>query len=93
MSDCKTFTEEIKTSAEGLVDAIKDLIHQGNVRHIEVKNAQGQTVFELPVTFGVLGVLLAPTLAAVGAIAVIAADYTIVVTREDTPKPPPPAND
>lgn len=92
MSDSKTFTEEIKTSAENLVDSISDLIHQGNVRHIEVRNPEGKTVFELPVTFGVLGMLLAPTLAAVGAIAVIAADYTIVVTREDVP-PPPPTND
>ncbi|MGV3617499.1 MAG: DUF4342 domain-containing protein [Fimbriimonas sp.] len=87
-----TFTEEIKISAEGLLDTIKELIHEGNVRHIQVKNPEGKVVFELPVTVGLIGIALLPVLAAIGAVAVLAADFTIVVTRtapparDDTPK-------
>jgi hypothetical protein len=77
-----TFTEEIKITADGLLDTVKNLIHEGNVRHIGIKNAEGKMVVEFPVNVGVVGMLLAPTLAAVAALAVIAADYTIVVTRE-----------
>lgn len=85
--EARTCTEEIKITADRLVDTIKDIIHEGNVRHIVVKNAEGETVIEFPVSVGVVGMLLAPTLAAVGALAVFAADYTIVVVR-DAPEPP-----
>jgi hypothetical protein len=84
----ETFTEEIKITADKLLETIKDLLHEGNVRHIVVKNAQGHTVLEIPVTVGLVGLILAPILAAIGAIAVYAADFTIVVTREGAPPAP-----
>lgn len=79
-------TEEIKITADKLVETIKTLIHEGNVRHIVIKNEQGQTVIEIPVSVGVIGALMLPVFAAVGAIAVYAADYTIVVTRDTPPE-------
>lgn len=88
-----TFTEEIKTTADKLIETIKELLHEGNVRHIVVKNAQGNTIIEVPVTVGVVGLLVAPVLAAIGAIAVFAADFTIVVTRETPPNAPPVADE
>ncbi|MFZ4506828.1 MAG: DUF4342 domain-containing protein [Fimbriimonas sp.] len=89
MSDGKhTFTEEVQIGAERLKDTIQDLIREGNVRHILIRNAAGETVLDLPVSVGVIGLIIAPILAAVGAIAVLAGNYTIVVTREGNPTPP-----
>ena len=83
MSEKKTtVTEEIQITGEKLMETVKDLLHEGNVRHIAVRNAEGHTVVEFPVTVGVIGMLIAPMLAAVAAIAVYAASYTLVVTRE-----------
>lgn len=84
-TDKKTFVEEIEVTAENLADSIKNLIHEGNVRHIVVKNPEGHTIMEIPVSVGVIGALLAPMLAAVGAIAVYAADFKIEVTRDEPP--------
>ncbi len=84
----KTFTEELHASAEQLLDTISQLLREGNVRHIVIKNPEGQTVIEVPVNVGVIGLLVAPVLAAIGAIAVFAAHFTIVVTREGTPPVP-----
>lgn len=81
--------EEIKITAESLVETVKSLIHEGTVRHIGIKDAAGKTVLEFPVAVGVLGIVIAPMLAAVAGLAVMAADYTLVVTREEDPTPPP----
>jgi hypothetical protein len=83
----RTFTEEIQITGDKLIASIKDLLHEGNVRHIVVKNAEGHTLIEFPVTVGVVGLLIAPMLAAVAAIAVYAADFKLIVTR-DTPASP-----
>ena len=83
-----TFTEEIHISADKLVETVKDLIHQGNVRHIVVKNPQGHTLIEVPVTVGLIGIVVAPIIAAVAAVAVFAADFTIVITRDEPPIDP-----
>jgi len=80
-----TVTEELKISADKLVDTIRDLIHSGNVTHVVIKNHEGHTIFEIPVTVGLIGFVLAPMLAAIGALAVYAADYTVVVTRSEPP--------
>ena len=80
-----SFMEEIQITGDKLIDTVKDLLHEGNVRHIVVKNAEGHTILELPVSVGLVGLLIAPVLAAVGAIAVYAADFTIVVTRDTPP--------
>ena len=74
--------EEIHIRGEQLAERVKDLIHEGNVRRIIVKH-EGQTVVELPVTVGVVGAVLAPMLAAAGAIGAIVTQCTIeVVPRE-----------
>jgi len=68
---------------EGLLAKIKEIIHEGNVRRIIIKNEDGHTLVELPVTIGVVGALLVPVWAAVGAIAAIVTNCTIEVERHD----------
>lgn len=82
MSDEKMRTEEHRVSGERLVARVKELIHQGNVRRVIVKNDDGQTILEIPLTLGVVGAVLLPSLVALGAIAALAADYTVVVQKE-----------
>ena len=76
-------TEEHKVSGEGLVGRVKELIHQGNIRRIIVKNDKGQTLLEIPLTFGLVGAALMPVLVAVGSIAALAAEYTLVVEKKE----------
>ncbi len=82
-----TRTEEIKISGDRLVAKIKELLHEGKVRNISLKNADGHTLIEVPLAVGVAGagaaVLLMPVWAAIGAIAALAADLTIVVEKEE----------
>jgi hypothetical protein len=86
MTEEKVWTERIKVTGDALVDKTKELIHEGNVRRIVVKNAEGQTVMELPMTFGILGAVAAPFLAAVGAIAGLAANWRLEVERVEPSK-------
>jgi hypothetical protein len=79
-------TEEHRVSGERLVGRVKQLIHLGNVRRIIVKNDGGQTILEIPLTMGVVGAMLLPSLVALGAIAALAADYTVVVQKEAAPQ-------
>jgi Domain of unknown function (DUF4342) len=74
--------EKFQVQGEHLVEQVKKLVHEGNVRRIVVKH-EGQTVVELPVTVGVVGAVLAPMLAAVGAIGAILTQCTIEVERRD----------
>ena len=67
---------------QDLVDWVKRLIEEGNVRRITIKNKTGKTIIEIPLTIGVVGTVLAPVLAAVGAIAALVSDCTIAVERE-----------
>ena len=83
MSESETWTEEIKVKGEGLVAKIKELVHEGNVRRVTIKNEEGEVVVEFPLTLGVVGALLVPTLAAVGAVAALVTNCTIVVEREE----------
>jgi hypothetical protein len=76
-------TEEFKVEGEKLIAKIKELIHEGNIRKIIIKDKEGKTVLELPVTFGVVGVLLAPQLAAIGAIAALLTEATVVVEKAE----------
>jgi hypothetical protein len=69
----QTFTESFKVAGEQLVDAFKKLIHEGNVRRVVIKQGE-HTVAEFPLTVGVVGVVLAPILAAIGAIAAVVTD-------------------
>ena len=76
-------TEEHKVKGEGLIAKIKELIHEGNITRIIIKNDEGRTLIEIPLTIGVVGIALAPVLAAVAASAPMAADLTIVVEKVD----------
>ena len=76
----KTCWESIKTESEGVIENLKKLVHEGNVRRIVVQH-EGRTVAEFPVTAGVLGAVLAPVLAAIGAIVALLKDCTIRVER------------
>jgi DNA-binding Lrp family transcriptional regulator len=76
-------TEEFKVSGKELVERIKGLVKEGNIRRITIKNKDGKHIMELPLTFGVVGAVLAPMLAAVGAAAALLTECTIVVERED----------
>ena len=82
-----TFTESFKVAADQLVDAIKQIIHEGNVRRVIIKQ-DGRTVVEFPITVGVIGTVFAPMLAAAGALAAVLTDCTIEVERT-VPKPEP----
>jgi Flp pilus assembly pilin Flp len=76
-------TEEFRINGDELLAKAKELIHQGNVRRLIIKNEQGATLVEFPLTFGVIGAALLPVFAAIGAIAALATDCTIVVERRD----------
>lgn len=80
----KTSQEEFKVSGEDLLRKVKNLINEGNVRRIIIKNKDGKKLIELPLTIGVVGAVLAPVLAAVGAVAALVTECTIVVEREVT---------
>lgn len=75
--------QEFKVNADAIVAKVKELIHAGNVRRIIIKNEKGESVLEIPVTLGAVGILLAPYLAAVGALAAILTKCTIVVVKKD----------
>ncbi len=75
-----TFTESFKVAADQLVDAIKQIIREGNVRRVIIKQ-DGRTVVEFPITVGVIGTVFAPMLAAAGALAAVLTDCTIEVER------------
>jgi hypothetical protein len=76
----RTFKESFKVAADQLVDAVKRIVHEGNVRRVIIKQ-ENRTVAEFPLTVGVVGTVLAPILAAVGAIAAYMNDCTIEVER------------
>ncbi len=75
-------TETFHVSGENLLKKVKELISEGNVRRIAIKDKNGKIVAEFPLTLGVVGVVLAPVLAAVGAIAALIAEATISVERD-----------
>jgi len=75
-----TFKESFKVAADQLVEAVKTLLHEGNVRRIVIKQ-EGRTVAEFPLTVGVIGAVFAPILAAVGALAAVLTDCSIEVER------------
>ena len=82
-----SFIEEVHVLGRDLVDKVRDLIHEGNVQRIVVKDEHGNTFVEIPVTVAAVGAILAPLLAAIGAISALVAKFTIVVVRNE-PKPP-----
>jgi hypothetical protein len=83
MTQEKTRTEEFRVDGEKLIGKVKEVIHEGNIRRIIIKDKEGKTVLEIPMTFGVVGVLIAPQLAAIGAIAALLTEATVVIEREE----------
>lgn len=81
----RSYTEEFRVSGESVLAKVKELVHEGNVRRITIKNDDGRTLIEIPLTLGVIGTVLLPVWAAIGAIAAMAANLTIAVERTATP--------
>jgi hypothetical protein len=84
MADSKTYWDSFKAEGENVISKIKTLIHEGNVRRVVIQH-QGRTVAEFPLTAGVVGAVLAPVLAAIGALVALMQDCTIQVEREKAP--------
>lgn len=88
------FVEEVQVLGRDLVDRVRSLIHESNVQRIIIKDVDGNTFMEIPVSVAAVGVILAPVLAAVGAISALVAKFNIVVERAEpksagTSTPPP----
>jgi hypothetical protein len=79
----KIVTEKISISADNLIQKVKELIQEGNVTRIIIKDEKGRILLEMPATIGVIGALLVPWLAALGAIAALATNCTIIVERRE----------
>ena len=79
----KTVWDSFKAESENVVEKVKELVHEGNVRRVIVKH-QGRVVAEFPLTAGVVGVVLAPVLAAIGALVALMKDCTVEVERTRT---------
>jgi hypothetical protein len=87
MAQDQVWTERVKVQADALREKVEELLREGNVRRIIVKNAQGQTVMELPLTIGIVGAVAAPMLAAVGAMAGVAARWSLEIERRESQTP------
>jgi hypothetical protein len=83
MEEKTTHTETIEVAGDDLVAKVKEIVHEGNVRRIIIKNEDGEQVIEIPLTVGVVGALLLPALAAIGAVAALLSKCTIEVEREE----------
>jgi hypothetical protein len=96
MDNFRVNLEEFKVLGKELVDKVQEMIHAGNIRRIIIRDDHGHTFIEIPLTVAAIGAVLAPVLAAVGAIAAHLAHFTIVVERvepqpaAEPPAPPPP---
>ncbi len=87
METFRVTMEEFKVLGKELVDKVGEMIHAGNIRRIIIRDDHGHTFMEIPLTVAAIGVVAAPVLAAVGAIAAHLADFTIVVERVEPPPP------
>jgi len=75
--------EEFEVKGDDLLSRIKEIIEEGNVRRVTIKNSEGKSMLEIPLTIGVVGALIAPVAAAIGAVAALVTECTITVTREE----------
>lgn len=83
MPEEKFRTEEFRVDGEELLRKVKNLINEGNIRRVIIKDKDCKVVFEIPLTFGVVGALIAPQLAAIGAIAALLGEATVVVEKRE----------
>src|SRR5260370_32269630 len=81
-----TFFEEMKVKGRDLVEKVKSIVHEGNARRIILKDEKGQTFLEIPLSIAAVGVIAAPLLAGLGAIAALVANFTVVVERVSEPR-------
>ena len=73
--------EEFEVTGDKLIATVKEIVRQGNIRRVGIKNEKGESLIEFPLTLGVAGALILPTLAAIGAIAALVTKCTIVVEK------------
>jgi len=78
-------SEEYKIEGKDLLSRVKEIVHEGNVRRIIIKNEAGHSLLEIPLSIGVVGVVLLPVWVAIGAIAALTAHYTLVVEKDVPP--------
>lgn len=81
-NNAKVTTEEVNVSGEAVVGKVKELLREGNIRRIIIRNDAGKTLLEIPLTIGVVGALIAPQLAALGAVGALIANLSIRIERE-----------
>jgi hypothetical protein len=86
MTEKENRTEEFKVSSSEIIEKIKEIIKEGNARRLIFKNEEGKVFMEIPLTVGLVGTLIAPIWAALGALAALASNFTIVVVKEETEK-------
>jgi hypothetical protein len=79
----KVTREEFTVSSQDLIERVKELLHEGNVTRIIVKDVKGKVLLEIPATVGVIGALIAPWLAILGVIAALVTNCKIVVERRE----------
>lgn len=75
--------EEFKVNGEEVLKTVKELIKKGNIRRIIIKNENGETLIEIPLTFAVVGAVLLPIFAAIGALAAVVTKCTIIVEKRE----------
>jgi hypothetical protein len=85
MNESTSRSEEFQFSGDTLLAKIKEIIREGNIRRVVIKNDDGRVLIDIPLTIGVVGTLLAPQLAAIGAIAALVLKGSIVIEKETPP--------
>ena len=83
-----TIIEDFLIEGENLLKKVKELVQEGNIRKITIKEKSGKEIMSFPLTIGVVGTMFAPVLAAVGAVAALIGECTITVEREETASSP-----
>lgn len=83
MSEQKTRTEEFQVQGEEIIAKVKELVRQGNIRRISIKSEDGKPIVDIPLTLGVVGALLLPQFAALGAVAALVACCTVTVEKDE----------
>lgn len=89
MTESTSRSEEFQFSGDTLLAKIKEIIREGNIRRVVIKNEDGRVLIDIPLTIGVVGTLLAPQLAAIGAIAALVLKGSIVIEKEAAPETTP----
>ena len=85
--------EEFEVKGEELMAKVKEMVHEGSVRRLTIKDADGRTLLDIPLTVGVVGAVFAPFAAAIGMVAALATDCTVTVVRDAEPDAEPASGD